>query len=188
MKQKIRTLCLVIVLAAVLCLYTIRVVQLNRAWPAPVKETYAIGETVQGPFTTEIVVHSARWMTEEETGLYCDMQNDRDCMGIVVDFSVTNTGDESVFDDRVGLMPMGGFWTNGMSLDAYYGLNEERKEATDDNRIQPGQTVRVKYGYFLTDVQFPAERWETADERPYQLVITSYPVLRVVELFPEMAE
>lgn len=185
MKKKTRVLCLVLALAVLLCLYTVRVVQLNRAWPAPIEETYAIGETVPGPFTTEIVVHSARWMTEEEAELYYIGRNKSERTGIVVDISVTNTGDEPVFDDRIGLMPMGGFWTNGMNPEAYAGLNENQKASTVDNRIQPGQTVRAQYGYFLSDVQFPKDRWETAKERPYQMVITAYPVLRVVELFPE---
>ena len=185
MKKKIRVLCLAIVLAALLCLYTFRVVQLNRAWPAPVRETYAIGETVPGPFNTEVVVHSARWMTDEEAEKYNANTNAWEHIGIVVDVSVTNMGDESIFDDRTSWMPMGGFWTNGMNMDAYMEMNPDRERVTGDVRIDPGETVRALYAYDLNDVQFPADRWATAAERPYQLVIASYPVLRVVELFPE---
>ena len=186
MKKKIRILSLVIVLAGVLCLYTMRVVQLNTKWPAPELEVYQLGDTVEGPYGTEYTVHSARFMSQEEgEQYYVERNRDWQQIYLVVDVSFTNTTDRELQESFGFLSPRSGAWSNGNNPYFYTAMNESGGKYSEF--VAPGETIRRTLVYNLVDVQFRDYQWPHVTERPVELIINSYPVLRVVELFPENA-
>ena len=182
MKGKLRTFSLLGIAAVLLCLYVLRVVQLNLAWPAPPLEVYALGETVEGPYTTEYVVHSARFMSQEEAEQYYVERNDWEHLYLVVDVSITNTGEQELKEYMNFTQPRSNGWTNGFCPHLFQGMYDQEGAYPV---LGPGETVRREFAFDLSDGMFKDSQWPHVTERPYQLVITSYPVLRVVELFPE---
>jgi len=171
--------------AVVLCLYVMRVVQLNRDWPPPTLEIYSLGETVEAAYNTEVVVHSARFMTQEEIATFEYINKDWEKECILVDFSITNVGEISFFVDPGFFRAAGGAWDNGDIYFDFYKYNSS--DAEPRPFLAPGETARMKFAYMLSDVQFRDYQWPHVTEKPYWMVITSYPVVRAVELFPENA-
>ncbi len=185
MKKKIRVLSLLAVAAVVLCLYVLRVVQLNRDWPPPTLEIYHFGETVEAAYNAEVVVHSARFMTQEELDTFEYLNEDWETKCILVDFSITNQSDVTYNLEPGYFRAAGGAWDNGFEFLDFYHYNSE--DAAMSPLLAPGETARMKFAFAMVDVQFRDYQWPHVAEKPYWLVITSYPVVRAVELFPENA-
>ncbi len=164
-------------------LWTFRYVTLNQKYPQPNCETYSVSQPVSlGNFEVSV---SDSYFLDSETAkevLLAEFGAGYDARCIVLDFSVTNTSDSPQSIELGVFQLQSGTWNNGVNFIAYRDINSDVNDGSLNLQIEPGETYQVKLPFSMIDDSFFPDDWNRVEERQYELVLSLYPVKRVIRL------
>lgn len=176
---------LVLILAVA---YVIRVVQVNLRYPAAEQVRVRMPDSVSYDGITYEVV-GFRFMTEEELNTYHAQTIDPSPVAnngkklykcVLVDMKATNTTQEEKLARFTFFSLQSGIWRNAIDLQTLWNYDEDGRLARN---LAPGESVTQPLPYSFAWGQFKSDKlWEGVEDRDYELVLTLYPVKRVIEI------
>jgi cation diffusion facilitator CzcD-associated flavoprotein CzcO len=171
----------------------VRVYQINALHPNPTLVEYQQGEVIRkGDF--EITVTRTRLLSYGEllelvpTYAISVLDEQGEALDgsrlrmLAVDVSITNTSADERELVLYHFNAQSQAWHNGIDMYTFQDMNGGGSLTLS---LLGGESAQVTLPYSMVDVQFKSARhWAQADERPYELVLATYPVYEVVHLRP----
>lgn len=190
-----------VAVAVIVCsvLYTVRVEQVNAAYPEQHAITYALdepatfagenssgGKVAHGDFLVAAKeVHLVDYdglkaLVPDYSDFLFESHSASDLRALLVNMTAKNaTGQNRQLHLR-DFKAQSGAWSNGLFADLYLELNGGMPTIVD---MEPGQELRVTLAFLMYDTQFnDASAWAKVDGRPFSLVLASYPDKYVIDL------
>jgi hypothetical protein len=182
----IALLALVLLVAA-----SIRIYQINAEHPSPTLVERQQGETIRGG-NFELTVTQTRLLSHEELlelaptyeidllDEHGEKVDGSKIRMLAVDVNITNISTDEQELRLYQFSARSKAWRNDVDMFTFLDLNDTGSLVLS---LPGGESTHVILPYFMGEVQFKnAEDWARAKERPYDLVLATYPVLEVVHL------
>jgi hypothetical protein len=182
----------VAILALVLLVVAgVRIYQINATHTNPTLAEHQQGEVIRGG-DFELTVTQARLLNYEELlsllptyeismlDEHGQALDGAKLKMLIVEMSVTNSGT----DERELLLSQfnaqSRAWHNGVDMFTFLDMNDGDSLTLS---LPGGESAQVVLPYLMIEAQFKtASDWARTEERPYDLVLATYPVLEVVHL------
>lgn len=176
----------VLLVVAGLALVGVRAHALATEFPNPSREVFQAGEQVPYPAYDEVSlrVAPAQFLTDDEVRELCpdtykqNAQQDGRYRMVRVDVTVRNDGEREIelFDLRSSALVLGQTYGNQSFMPAEY----EAFPDIDYAKLAAGSEVTLPLLYVIWDYTLPAEMWDTLDQMPLSLQVTTWPSLLTV--------
>lgn len=185
-RRRAFTVAVLLFLSSLIALSAWRIVQVNNRWPDPKIRTYSIGEEIMGGDIGITAVDAQILDGQEMLEMVPEFEvvpggkepvTIDDFKLLLVDVTVRNASDEDREVPVYHFYAQSYAWSNGIDAEMFHSINED---AELDLSLPANSTMSVQLPYLLFTSQF--REWKTAGERPFDLVLSSYPIKCSVRL------
>jgi hypothetical protein len=169
----------------------VRIYQINAVYPSPTLVEHRQGEVIRGG-DFELTVTQTKLLSYgellelvptyeismlDEHGQALDGSKLR-MLVIEVDITNTSTDERELFFYQFNAQSKA--WHNGVDLSAFLDMNEGGSLSLS---LPGGESTKVTLPFLMIEAQFKSvDDWTRAKERPYDLVLATYPILDVAHL------
>jgi hypothetical protein len=194
-KARIPTALTVVLVVALLVALSLRIAQVNARYPNPTVAEHQLGETfvvhgVEFCFTNARVIGYAEMkelLPSYETVLLDEQLNPFEparLRFLLVDVDVRRVAqEEQSFFSLAWIYAQSYAWRNGFDHLLFEDLNGGE---TMSSALGNGERAHLVLPYGMSDTQFKDQTdWETVEGRPFDLVMTTYPVENIVHILSD---
>ena len=159
-----------------------RIAVLNQKYPPPKVERYRVGETAHYN-GMDIDIQESYFLSEQDIDKYFSKFTSQGyqakCLAVQARFS--NNGTENVMLDLSQFRLVSGGWSNGINFNVHQQYNNPEAVYLM-LELAPGEEYTTILTYSMLDSHFEPGDWESVEDRQYTLVLSLYPIKRVIEL------
>lgn len=171
---------------AIIIVWSIGVIKINNTYSEVQEEKCGILQEMEYNGLT-ISIEKEEFMDKESINKIFEKSFGRNleqqCMLLYM--NITNKTDEKKTMELNSLVLQSGAYKNMVIMEVYEEVNDGYiidDKITLHPEIQPGDTYRCILAYTIPRVQYTKKQWEKVKENKYYLVVSLYPVKKVIEL------
>jgi hypothetical protein len=184
----------VVVVAALLTAAALRIAQINTRFPNPTVVEHQLGETfmvegVEFRITDVCLIGYAemkKTVPSYEIEFLDEQQNPFEpsrLRFLLVGMDVRRVSQGSPSFSLTWSYVQSRAWRNGFDHNLFRNLNEGKEVSS---ALDGSETARLVLPYTMTDTQFKSQAdWETVEDRPFDLIVSTYPVENIVHVLSE---
>lgn len=167
------------------CLYVVQFYNINHKYPPSQLISYTQNQTViYDGFSINVQKTTFLNDTELKT-IHKDFYNsiyveNEEMKAIVVDIQITNTNQQDEQIDVSDVWLQSNYWVNGIVMNGFVVINPEN--ASLNPSLKPGETITLRLPFAMIPAHFKEKDWNHTSDRKYNLVLSAYPVKRMLEI------